>query len=62
MISFESDYIAGAHPKVLEKLMETNMEALGGYGTDKYCESAKEKIKAACGCPGAEVHFLVGGT
>ena len=62
MISFESDYIAGAHPKVLERLTETNMEPLGGYGTDKYCESAREKIKKACDCPQAEVHFLVGGT
>ena len=62
MISFESDYIAGAHPKVLARLLETNMEPLGGYGTDKYCESAKEKIKSACDCPKADVHFLVGGT
>ena len=62
MISFESDYITGAHPKILARLMETNMEPLGGYGSDKYCKSAKEKIKAACDCPQADVHFLVGGT
>ncbi len=62
MISFESDYIAGAHPKVLARLIETNMEPLSGYGTDIYCESAREKIKKACECPQAEVHFLVGGT
>lgn len=62
MISFESDYIAGAHPKVLAQLMETNMEALPGYGTDIYCESARNKIKDACDCPDADVYFLVGGT
>ncbi len=62
MVSFESDYIQGAHPKVLERLLETNMEPLSGYGTDKYCASAREKIKAACECPQADVHFLVGGT
>ncbi len=62
MISFESDYIAGAHPKVLARLLETNMEPLGGYGSDKYCDSAREKIKEACACPQADVHFLVGGT
>lgn len=62
MISFESDYIAGAHPKVLAKLMETNMEPLSGYGTDKYCESAREKIRKVFGCKKADVHFLVGGT
>ncbi|MBQ9030070.1 MAG: aminotransferase class V-fold PLP-dependent enzyme [Parasporobacterium sp.] len=62
MISFESDYIAGAHPKVLERLCETNLEALPGYGTDHYCEQAKEKIRKALDCPEAQVEFLVGGT
>lgn len=62
MISFESDYIAGTHPQILKRLAETNMESLPGYGADPYCESAKEKIRAACGCPDAEVEFLVGGT
>ena len=62
MISFASDYVAGAHPKVLNKLIETNMEILSGYGSDKYCLSAAEKIKKACACPDADVRFLVGGT
>ena len=62
MISFESDYIAGAHPKVIERLTETNLESHSGYGSDKYCESAKEKIKKAIGMDDAEVEFLVGGT
>ena len=35
MISFASDYVAGAHPKVLNKLRETNMEIVSGYGSDK---------------------------
>lgn len=62
MISFESDYIAGAHPAILQRLAETNMECLSGYGSDKYCASAKEKIKNAIGMPEADVEFLVGGT
>lgn len=62
MLSFESDYIQGAHPKILEKLIETNMEVLSGYSTDKYCASAREKIKKACGMEDADVYFLVGGT
>ena len=62
MISFESDYIAGAHPKILQRLVETNMECVKGYGFDKYSESAKEKIKKACGRDDVEVEFLVGGT
>ncbi len=62
MLYFTSDYMEGAHEKVLQKLIETNMEHLSGYGTDAYCESAKEKIKKLCGVDGADVHFLVGGT
>ncbi|MBQ6469069.1 MAG: aminotransferase class I/II-fold pyridoxal phosphate-dependent enzyme [Lachnospiraceae bacterium] len=62
MVAFQNDYIAGAHPEILKKLVETNLESLPGYGSDHYCDSAKEKIKDACGCPDAEVEFLVGGT
>lgn len=62
MISFASDYIAGAHPQVLKRLVETNLEPLPGYGEDVWCAGAKEKIRAACGCAGAQVEFLTGGT
>ena len=62
MVSFVSDYIAGAHPDVLKRLIETNAESLPGYGGDPYCAAAKEKIRRAVGLPDAEVEFLVGGT
>jgi len=62
MLSFENDYSQGAHERILERLIETNREAASGYGTDPYTERAKEKIRQACGCPDAQVHFLVGGT
>ena len=62
MLSFESDYIQGAHEKILQRLTETNRESLSGYGSDKYCESAKAKIRQACDCEEAEVFFLTGGT
>lgn len=62
MISFESDYTTGAHPNILKRLTETNYEFLSGYGTDHYCESAREKIRIACDCKEADVHLLVGGT
>ena len=61
-LSFSCDYMEGAHPAILQRLVETNLEKTGGYGLDPYCDSAKEKIKAACGCPEGEVFFLVGGT
>ena len=62
MLYFENDYSEGAHEEVLKRLIETNMEQLPGYGTDRYTASAKEKICAACECPEAEVYFLTGGT
>ena len=62
MLYFENDYSEGAHPKVLEALIKTNYESLSGYGSDEYCERAKEKIKKVCGCDDAQVYFLVGGT
>lgn len=62
MLSLQNDYNTGAHPKVLEKLISTNYEPLPGYGTDRYCSSAAEKIKTFFGCPEAEVCFINGGT
>lgn len=62
MISFECDYTTGAHPKVLQRLIDTNMEILEGYGSDKYTVLAKKKIKKAFDCPEADVFFLTGGT
>ncbi|SFT63544.1 L-threonine aldolase [Lachnospiraceae bacterium XBD2001] len=59
---FASDYQEGAHPKIMERLMATNMEHTEGYGTDAYCESAREKIRKAVGVPEAGVYFLSGGT
>lgn len=62
MIYFDSDYLEGAHPAILAKLIETNLEQTPGYGNDKYCENARAKIKAACNCPQAQVYFISGGT
>lgn len=62
MLSFENDYTEGAHERILQRLLDTNLEQLSGYGNDPYCESAKIKIREACQCPQAEISFLVGGT
>lgn len=62
MIYFNCDYTEGAHPRICEKLLETNLEQTPGYGEDAYCQQARELIKNACGAPDAAVHFLVGGT
>jgi threonine aldolase len=62
MIRFESDYLEGAHPAVLELLERTNMQQTPGYGMDPWCEKARGIIRELCGLPEADVYFLVGGT
>ena len=62
MIMFQNDYVEGAHPAVLKKLVDTNMEQSVGYGEDPYCEKARARIREAIGREDADVHFLVGGT
>lgn len=61
-LSFASDYMEGAHPEILRRLLETNMEQTAGYGLDAYSESARKKIRAACQADDAEIFFLIGGT
>lgn len=62
MIYFQSDYLEGAHPKILQRLTETNLKQTVGYGEDDYCVNAAQLIQEACGREEVKVHFLVGGT
>ena len=62
MFSFECDYHEGAHPRILQRLIDINLEQLPGYGEDEYNARAKERIRKACGCPEADVFFFGGGT
>lgn len=62
MLSFSSDYIAGAHPDVLQRLVDTNLEILEAYGEDIYTKKACEKIKKEIDKEDAYVYLLTGGT
>lgn len=62
MLYFNCDYNEGAHPRIMERLMATNMEQTPGYGVDEYCQEAAESIKRLCKDEKLDVHFLVGGT
>lgn len=62
MIYFHSDYSQGAHPKVMEALLKTNLEHTDGYGLDPHCERAAAMIKELIGREDCAVHFMVGGT
>lgn len=62
MISFENDYLEGAHEKVLNRLVETNRIQAAGYGFDDFSAQAADKIRQRIDCPDATIRFLVGGT
>ncbi len=59
---FASDYMEGAHPAILERLLQTNLVKSPGYGTDSFTALAAAKIRAACQAPEADVFLLAGGT
>lgn len=61
-MKFDTDYMEGAHPEVMARLVETNLESTVGYGSDPYTAEAKQKIREACQAPEALVQFLVGGS
>ena len=61
-LSFACDYTKGAHPDIIKRMLETNMKKTAGYGLDEISESARNRIREACGCENAVVEFLVGGT
>jgi len=62
MYSFRNDYSEGAHPAILQKLVETNRVQQSGYGEDEYSLVAKKLIRKKIGLPEASVYFVSGGT
>lgn len=62
MYSLKNDYSEGAHPKILEALVKTNLEQDAGYGEDKYCQEAIELIKEKLQNDNVDIHFIPGGT
>lgn len=62
MYSFNNDYSEGAHPKILEALIQANLIQSSGYGLDTHSSHAIELIKQEIGRDDADIHFIVGGT
>lgn len=62
MYSFKNDYSEGAHPRILNALLETNLEQDEGYGEDRYSIKAIELIKDKVGTEDVDIHFISGGT
>lgn len=62
MYSFMNDYSEGAHPRILELLMKSNLEQNTGYGQDLHSKKAKEYIKKLIKKENVDIHFIPGGT
>ncbi|QCJ42484.1 low specificity L-threonine aldolase [Bacillus sp. S3] len=62
MYSFKNDYSEGAHPRILNALIESNYEQEEGYGEDRFSLKAKELIKEKIGRTDVDIHFISGGT
>lgn len=62
MYSFKNDYSEGAHPRILNTLIESNLEQEDGYGEDRYTQKAIEALKRQIGRDDVDIHFLAGGT
>lgn len=63
MYSFNNDYSEGAHPRILEALMNSNLVQHTGYSMDEeHTPHAKELIKKEIGRDDVDVHCIVGGT
>lgn len=62
MYSFKCDYSEGAHPRILEALVQTNMEQEEGYGLDRYSKEAIELLKEKIMNKDVDIHLLQGGT
>jgi len=61
-INFMNDYNAAAHPRVLDAIATASGRRFTGYGTDEETAAAADVVRQLTGCPGADVHFLPGGT
>lgn len=62
MIMFNCDYNEGCHPRIMQRMLETNFDQHEGYSEDTITQEAKALVRRACGREDVDVHMLVGGT
>lgn len=62
MYRFVNDYSEGAHPRILEMMLKSNLEQNTGYGEDIHTENAKKYIKRHLKNDAVDIHFIPGGT
>jgi threonine aldolase len=59
---FFDDYSEGAHVRILEALLRTNLQQEPGYVMDSFAGEAARSIQERFGVPQADVHFVASGT
>ncbi|MEH7155227.1 threonine aldolase family protein [Neobacillus drentensis] len=62
MYSFKNDYSEGAHPRILNALLESNLVLEDGYGEDQFSQKAVELLKERLGRTDVDIHLISGGT
>ncbi|MDO5517106.1 MAG: aminotransferase class I/II-fold pyridoxal phosphate-dependent enzyme [Clostridium sp.] len=62
MYSFKNDYSEGAHERIMNALVKTNLEQSSGYGDDSYCREAADLLKNKIERDDVNIHLMVGGT
>jgi len=62
MQSFKNDYSEGAHPRILQALLASNLEQEEGYGEDRFTVQAAECLKARMDGADVDIHLFPGGT
>jgi threonine aldolase len=62
MYYFTNDYSEGAHEKILQALIQSNLQQEAGYGLDSHTANAVQKIRDAVENQDVDVHLLPGGT
>ncbi|QDP85470.1 aminotransferase class I/II-fold pyridoxal phosphate-dependent enzyme [Chryseobacterium sp. SNU WT5] len=60
--SFKNDYAEGAHPKILEALVQSNLTQHNGYGLDNFSLNVESIIKEKIKNQDAKVYLVSGGT
>lgn len=62
MLFFKNDYSIGAHPQVLQALVDNNLVFSDSYGHDSFCGKTAETVRELFKATAADVFFFSGGT
>ncbi|MDR0880909.1 MAG: aminotransferase class I/II-fold pyridoxal phosphate-dependent enzyme [Clostridioides sp.] len=62
MFSFKNDYSEIAHPRILQKMLDTAYIQADGYGLEEFTYEAQDIIKKKINEENVDIHFVSGGT